>query len=77
MAIARALINEPEIVVADEPTAHLDRRLSLELMGILEQLNRDGRTVIIATHDPLVFQHPVISRVISMRDGTIQDEVAT
>ena len=74
VAIARALINEPEIIVADEPTAHLDRRLSEELLQILEGLNRDGKTVLIATHDPLVFESPFVDRTLSMRDGRIEAE---
>jgi len=74
VAVARALINEPEIIVADEPTAHLDRRLSEELLHILEDLNRDGKTIIIATHDPLVYEHPLVGRVFSMRDGRIGAE---
>ena len=71
VAVARALINDPEVVIADEPTAHLDRALSLELLGILEELNRDGRTVIIATHDPLVTEHPMVGRRVAMRDGRV------
>ena len=71
VAIARALINDPEIIVADEPTAHLDRDLSEEFLQILSDLNRSGKTVIIATHDPLVYDHPLIDRRISMRDGRI------
>ncbi len=74
VAIARALINDPEIIVADEPTAHLDRALSEELMQILEDLNRAGKTVIIATHDPLVYEHPLVGRSISMRDGRIVEK---
>jgi putative ABC transport system ATP-binding protein len=71
VAIARALITDPQVVVADEPTAHLDRRLSFELMEILAHLNRDGRTIVIATHDPLVFDHPLIDRCLSLRDGRL------
>jgi putative ABC transport system ATP-binding protein len=74
VAIARALINKPEIIVADEPTAHLDRRLSEELLQILEGLNRDGKTVLIATHDPLVFDSPFVDRTLAMRDGRIEAE---
>jgi len=77
VAIARALINDPEVVVADEPTAHLDRQLSEELLQILEDLNREGKTVLIATHDPLVYDHPLINRVISMRDGRIEAATAS
>jgi putative ABC transport system ATP-binding protein len=72
VAIARALINEPEIIIADEPTAHLDRRLSDELMEILEGLNRDGKTVVISTHDALVYGHRMVGRVIAMRDGEVE-----
>jgi len=71
VAIARALINQPEIVVADEPTAHLDRALSEELMSILETLNRDGKTIIISTHDAMIYEHPSVARVIAMRDGRV------
>jgi putative ABC transport system ATP-binding protein len=72
VAIARALINDPEIVIADEPTAHLDSKLSADLLGILEEISRMGKTILIATHDPLVFNHPLILRTISMRDGRIE-----
>jgi putative ABC transport system ATP-binding protein len=74
VAIARALINEPEIIVADEPTAHLDRVLSEELLRILDDLNREGKTVLIATHDPLVFENPFVDRTLSMRDGRFDAE---
>ncbi|MCP3177508.1 ABC transporter ATP-binding protein [Desulfuromonas sp. KJ2020] len=74
VAIARALINDPEILIADEPTAHLDSKLSAELLGILEDINRTGKTIIIATHDPYVFGHPLISRTIAMRDGRILED---
>ncbi len=73
VAIARALINDPEIVIADEPTAHLDSKLSVDLLGILEDIHRMGKTVLIATHDPLVFEHPLVTRTISMRDGRIEE----
>ncbi len=71
VAIARALVNDPQVIVADEPTAHLDRELVEELMAFLEELNADGKTVVIATHDPLVFEHPLIQRRVEMRDGRI------
>lgn len=70
-AIARALINDPAILIADEPTAHLDTRLSNEFMDIMRQLQEGGKTILIASHDPIVFQSPVIDRVIEMRDGKI------
>ena len=73
VAIARALINQPEIIIADEPTAHLDRKLSADLLRILEDLNLAGKTIVIATHDPFVYDHPSIKRIVEMRDGRIQD----
>ena len=73
VAIARALINEPEIIVADEPTAHLDQTLSDEFMSILEDLNRQGKTVVISTHDALIYDHRIVDRVIAMRDGRVED----
>jgi putative ABC transport system ATP-binding protein len=73
VAVARALINRPDVVVADEPTAHLDRELSLDLLGILAELNREGRTLVVATHDPLVFEHPMVNRTVAMRDGRVLD----
>ena len=76
VAIARALVNDPEIIIADEPTAHLDRKLSEDFLRILQDLNRQGRTVIIATHDPLVYDHRLVDRIISMTDGRIDTEDA-
>jgi putative ABC transport system ATP-binding protein len=76
VAIARALVNDPRVVVADEPTAHLDARLTGELMDILATLHRDGRTIVIATHDPRVFSHPLVDRCLPMRDGGIEGEKA-
>ncbi len=73
VAIARALIHQPQVIIADEPTAHLDSVLAAELLEILDELNREGKTVLIATHDPFVSNHPLINRVIRMRDGRIVD----
>ena len=72
LAIARALINDPQIIIADEPTAHLDSKLSADLLEILQSINQQGKTIIIATHDPLVYEHPLMTRTISMRDGRIE-----
>ena len=71
VAIARALINRPGIIIADEPTAHLDRKLAEELLAILARLKADGKTIIIATHDPSVYQHELIDRSYRMRDGSL------
>jgi putative ABC transport system ATP-binding protein len=69
VAIARALANQPEVIVADEPTGNLDSESAGEVMGILNELQRDGVTVIIATHDPEVAQHA--TRHLKLRDGLV------
>lgn len=71
VAIARALINSPLVVIADEPTAHLDSRLSRELMERIGCLKAAGTTVLVASHDPLVYDSPLVDRVIELRDGQI------
>jgi putative ABC transport system ATP-binding protein len=72
-AIARALINDPIAVIADEPTAHLDTKLSKEFMDIVSELKKAGKTVIIASHDPLVYDSGVVDRAVVIRDGKIED----
>jgi len=74
VAIARALINNPEVVIADEPTAHLDTRLSEEFIEIMDTLRQEGRTVIIASHDPLIYASHIVERVVELRDGNIISE---
>jgi putative ABC transport system ATP-binding protein len=69
VAIARALINDPAMVLADEPTGALDTRSGLEVMDILQQLNREGRTIILVTHEQAIAEHA--RRVISLRDGQV------
>ena len=76
VAIARALINNPSVIVADEPTAHLDTALSLDFMEIMRGLRGEGRTLIIASHDPLVYRSDVVNRVVGMRDGRVTEEEA-
>lgn len=76
VAIARALINNPELIIADEPTAHLDSRLSAEFMDLIVGFRGEGRTVLIASHDPLVFADGRADRIIEMRDGRIVSEDA-
>jgi putative ABC transport system ATP-binding protein len=71
VAIARALINDPAVVIADEPTAHLDTRLSREFMDIVGSFKEQGKTVLIASHDPIVFDSPLVDAVVRMRDGTV------
>ena len=77
VAICRALINDPEILVADEPTANLDSKLSAEFLAILRRLAEAGRTVILTSHDPLVVESEVVDRVYSLRDGQLIEVVDT
>jgi putative ABC transport system ATP-binding protein len=74
VAIARALINDPEAIIADEPTAHLDSKLAGELVGILGLLRDRGKTVIVASHDPVVHEASIVDRVVRMRDGRVEGE---
>jgi putative ABC transport system ATP-binding protein len=73
IAIARALINEPEILLADEPTGQLDSHTSAEIMGIFQRLNRDhGITIVVVTHSDEVARFA--NRIITFRDGRIVDD---
>jgi putative ABC transport system ATP-binding protein len=71
VAIARALVNDPRIVIADEPSAHLDRALTEQLLALLEGIVREGRTVVIASHDPAVCDHPFVRTVVDLRNGRV------
>jgi putative ABC transport system ATP-binding protein len=77
VAIARALINNPAIIIADEPTAHLDSKLSQEFMAIVGRLKSEGKSVLIASHDPLVFDSPLIDTLVEMRDGEVVSSRST
>jgi putative ABC transport system ATP-binding protein len=72
VAIARALVNGPVLILADEPTGALDTRTSFELMGLLQQLNRSGMTVVLVTHERDIAAFA--SRIISFRDGHVVDD---
>lgn len=74
VAIVRALINNPSVVIADEPTAHLDRSLSRRFLEIVGQFKAEGKTVLITSHDPLVYQASVVDRVVKLRDGRLEEE---
>ncbi len=70
-AIARALVAEPNLIICDEPTANLDKANSLKFIEILQQLHQEGKTIIVATHDPLFETLPFVSKVVHMEDGSI------
>jgi ABC-type lipoprotein export system ATPase subunit len=72
VAIARALITNPALILADEPTGNLDRASGLEVMSILQRLNREGRTIVVITHDESIAAHA--QRVLTLCDGRICSE---
>ena len=72
-AIARAMANDPSIILADEPTGALDSATTQEIMNVFRELNEQGKTIIIVTHDPAVAE--ACSRVIQIEDGRIVEEV--
>ncbi|MDW8802206.1 ABC transporter ATP-binding protein [Clostridium sp. A1-XYC3] len=69
VAIARALVNDPTIILADEPTGNLDSKSSEEIMGIFQELNDEGVTIVMVTHEPDIAQHT--KRAIVFKDGNI------
>lgn len=71
VAIARAIINDPKIVIADEPTANLDEKLSLDFIEMLRGLKSSGKTIVVATHDPLFFELDMVDRIVEMKSGKI------
>jgi putative ABC transport system ATP-binding protein len=71
VAIARAMINNPSVIIADEPTAHLDTKLSREFMESVARLKTADKTIIIASHDPIVYEAAVVDRTVEMRDGRV------
>jgi putative ABC transport system ATP-binding protein len=74
VAIARALVTNPDLILADEPTGNLDTASSRDVLAVLHELNEQGRTIIIITHDPEVA--PVAKRTVHVRDGRLVEQVA-
>lgn len=72
VAIARALVNNPSILLADEPTGNLDTKTSIEIMGLLHDIHKNGNTIIIVTHEEDIAQHA--HRIIRLRDGKIESD---
>lgn len=72
VAIARALVNDPAIILADEPTGNLDTKTSHEIMAIFENINKNGNTVILVTHEEDIAQHA--KRIIRLRDGVLETD---
>lgn len=72
VAIARAIVNDPAIILADEPTGNLDTKTSIEIMDIFSEIQNDGNTVILVTHEPDIAAYA--HRIIRLRDGLIEDD---
>lgn len=72
VAVARALINDPSIILADEPTGNLDTKTSIEIMGLLEEIHSKGNTIILVTHEEDIALHA--HRIVRMRDGLIEND---
>lgn len=74
VAVARALVNNPSIILADEPTGNLDTKTSIEIMGLLETIHKKGNTIILVTHEEDIAKHA--HRIVRMRDGEIESDQA-
>jgi len=72
VAVARALINDPSIILADEPTGNLDTKTSIEIMGLMEDIHAKGNTIILVTHEEDIALHA--HRIVRMRDGLVEND---
>ena len=70
MAVARAVVNNPKLILADEPTGNLDSKTGCEILNIFKKLNEDGRTIIMITHDSEIAGYA--DRIVFLKDGIIQ-----
>jgi putative ABC transport system ATP-binding protein len=75
VAVARALVNEPSILLADEPTGNLDSATSTEIMGLFDELHQHGQTIIVVTHEHDIAEHA--RRQVHLRDGMVEQDFAT
>ena len=71
-AIARALVNHPSVILADEPTGALDSHTSVEIMALLQHLNKRGATIVVVTHEEDIAEH--CSRIVRFSDGRVRDD---
>jgi putative ABC transport system ATP-binding protein len=76
VAICRALVNDPQVIIADEPTANLDSALSAQFLDIVADLKARGKTVLMTSHDPRVWSSPIVDRVVAMADGRLAETSA-
>ena len=72
VAIARALVNNPAIILADEPTGNLDSKTSIEIMELLEQIHKNGNTIVLVTHEENIAKHA--HRIIRLKDGELEHD---
>ncbi len=74
VAIARALVNNPAIILADEPTGNLDSKTSVEIMGLFEEIHKNGNTIILVTHEEDIALHA--HRIVRLKDGVVESDNA-
>ena len=73
VAVARALVNNPSIILADEPTGNLDTKTSIEIMGLFEEIHKKGNTIIVVTHEEDIAKHA--HRIVRLRDGLVESDM--
>lgn len=72
-ALARALVTNPDVLLLDEPTAHVDRESAAEIVRVLAELRDEGKIILASTHDPRLVERPEVSRVVELREGRVVD----